>query len=77
MKLLNPRFADMFDPPAYRALKEDRFELHFQYLKASPLPVDYNYFDITSGPVRLWDRFAHLPGVVGYAGLKPWLGRTH
>jgi pimeloyl-ACP methyl ester carboxylesterase len=71
-KLLNPRFADMFDSAAYRALKKDRFELHFQYLKVSPRPVDYNYFDITAGPLRLWDRFVSLPGVVDYSGLKPF-----
>ena len=72
LKLLNPRFADMFEPSDYGALKRDRFELHFQYLKASPKQVDYSYFDITAGPLRLWDRFAHLPGVVDYAGLKPF-----
>jgi len=73
LKMLNPRFADMFDADAYAALKRDRFELHFQYLKTSPRPVDYSYFDITAGPLRLWDRFAHLPGVEGYSGLKPFL----
>ncbi len=72
MKLLNPRFADMFPAADYSALKRDRFELHFQYLKTSPKSVDYNYFSITAGAQRLWERFAHLPGVVNYTGLKPW-----
>lgn len=77
LKMLNPRFADMFDADAYAALRRDRFELHFQYLKASPRPVDYSYVDITAGPLRLWDRFAHLQGVVGYAGLKPFQVKAH
>ena len=46
-KLLNPRFVDMFDPQEYLELKKNRFELHFQYLKAAPKGGDYSYFDIS------------------------------
>ena len=77
LKLLNPRFAEMFDAETYAALKRDRFEMHFQYLKTSPRVVEYSYFDITAGPLRLWDRFTHLPGVVGYTGLKPFQVKVH
>lgn len=76
LKLLNPRFADMLDAAAYQCLKKDRLALHFQYLHLGIHPVDYNYFEITAGPKTLWDRFAHLPGVVDYSGLKPWVGRS-
>ena len=76
LKLLNPRFADMFDAATYQRLKKDRLALHFQYLHLGAQPVDYNYVAITAGPKTLWDRFAHLPGVVGYAGLKPGAGRS-
>lgn len=71
-KLLNPRFVDMFDPQEYLELKKNRFELHFQYLKAAPKGGDYSYFDITAGSQRLWDRYAHLPGVKDFSGLRPF-----
>ncbi len=63
IKLLNPRFAALFDAAAYAALKRDKFNLHFQYLRATDKPGDYNYFEITAGPLTLAKRFAQLPGV--------------
>ena len=73
-KLLSPRFAAMFDSAAYQALRDDKLQMHFQYLKASQKRVDYDYFLITAGAVSLAERFAGHAGVVGYAGLR-LLGR--
>lgn len=69
-KLLSPRFAEMFDAPAYQALRQDKLQMHFQYLRASDRPTDYDYFLITAGPDCLADRFAGKAGVVDYAALR-------
>jgi hypothetical protein len=71
-KLLSPRFAEMFDAPQYLALRKDKFRMHFQYLMASAKPVEYDYFRITAGAQALAERFAALPGVVDYQGLRPF-----
>ncbi|NJM82881.1 MAG: hypothetical protein HC844_10620 [Tabrizicola sp.] len=41
----------------WRALRWRFFRLHFQYLCAFDRPGDYDYFQITAGPVTLADRF--------------------
>lgn len=74
-KLLSPRFAEMFEPAGYRALKKDKFRMHFQYLMASARPVEYDYFRITAGSRTLAERFAHCPSVTDFATLRPF-GRT-
>ena len=53
VKLLNPRFTELFDAQAYAALERDKFRLHFQYLRATDLPGDYDHFAITSGALSL------------------------
>uniref|UniRef100_UPI001594ADC4 hypothetical protein n=1 Tax=Derxia lacustris TaxID=764842 RepID=UPI001594ADC4 len=66
-KLLSPRFARLFTPASYRALRRDWYRTHFQYLMASEKPATepgaYDYFAITAGPLRLADRFAAQAGV--------------
>ena len=74
VKLLNPRFAELFDAPAYAALKRDKFRLHFQYLRAADRPGDYDYFAITSGPLSLSARFASHPSADDFHRLR-WRGR--
>ncbi|NML45527.1 hypothetical protein HHL11_17375 [Ramlibacter sp. G-1-2-2] len=71
-KLLSPRFAEMFDAPSYRALRRDKFRMHFQYLMAAPRPVDYDYFRITAGAKTLEQRFAHLASVTDFRTLRPF-----
>lgn len=71
-KLLSPRFAAMFDAAGYQALRADKLQIHFQYLRASAKPVDYDYFLITAGELSLGARFSGQPGVVGYDGLRPF-----
>jgi hypothetical protein len=74
VKLLNPRFAALFDAQAYAALRRDKFRMHFQYLRASDLPGDYDYFAITAGPLSLSARFAKHPSADDFHRLR-WRGR--
>lgn len=69
-KLLSPKFADMFDAPDYRALRGDRFRVHFQYLMASKKPVAYDYFAITAGAMTLAQRFSSFQSTQGYARFR-------
>ena len=43
----------MFDARTYARLKRNKLRLHFQYLMASDLPNEYDYFRMTAGPGRL------------------------
>jgi hypothetical protein len=71
-KLLSPRFAQMFDAAGYRVLRKDKFRMHFQYLMASPRPVEYDYFRITAGARTLGQRFEQLPAVTDFHALRPF-----
>ena len=65
-KLRSPRFAEMFDAATYRALRRDKFRIHFQYLMATANPVPYDYFAITAGTQTLAARFSSFPSVIDY-----------
>jgi pimeloyl-ACP methyl ester carboxylesterase len=69
-KLLSPRFAEMFDPDDYAAIRRDRFRCHFQYLMASKKPVPFDYFAITAGDQTLAYRFRASASVTNYKGLR-------
>jgi hypothetical protein len=69
-KLLSPRFAQMFNGAAYAALKRDKFRMHFQYLMASPVPVEYDYFRITAGARTLQDRYAGQDSTRNFNALR-------
>jgi hypothetical protein len=71
-KLLSPRFAEMFGPGEYLALRNDKFRMHFQYLMASQRKTEYDYFAITAGALALETRFQALEGVKGYRALQPF-----
>ena len=71
-KILNPRFANLFDATTYASLKRNKLLLHFQYLRAAQIPGDYNYFAITAGPVSLDERFFNAESVNNYKGLRPF-----
>ena len=49
-RLVTARFFRMFHFDTYRRLRRDKLRLHFQYLMASELPAEYDYFRITAGP---------------------------
>ncbi|MBP6852288.1 MAG: hypothetical protein KA164_11835, partial [Rhodoferax sp.] len=74
VKLLNPRFAELFDAPAYAALKRDKFRLHFQYLRTADRPGDYDYLAITSGGLSLPARYAGHPSADDFHRLR-WRGQ--
>jgi hypothetical protein len=69
-KLLSPRFQTLFNEADYRALCSHRFDLHFQYIKAAPLPGDYDYFAITAGDLALSARFASLESVRNFTKFR-------
>jgi hypothetical protein len=50
-------FTQSLSPELYSSIRWRFFRLHFQYLCAFDRPQDYDYFQITSGPVSLSSRF--------------------
>jgi hypothetical protein len=44
---------NMFSAAEYKRIKRNKLRLHFQYLMASDLQTDYDYFSMTAGPQRL------------------------
>lgn len=54
-------FTQTLSPARWKALRWRFFRLHFQYLCAFDKPKDYDYFEITAGPLTLADRFAGRP----------------
>lgn len=69
-KLLSPRFAQMFDKAAYAQIRRDKFRVHFQYLMASDLPTDYDYFAMTAGDMTLPQRFRKHTSINDFDALK-------
>jgi len=56
-RIISAAFTQSLTPETYRKYKRRYFRLHFQYLCAFDAPKDYDYFQITAGPVSLADRF--------------------
>jgi len=50
-------FTQSLSPAKWRKLRWRFFRLHFQYLCAFDRPRDYDYFQITAGPLTLGDRY--------------------
>ncbi len=57
--VMSAAFTQTLSPDRWRALRWRFFRLHFQYLCAFDRPGDYDYFQITAGPVTLADRFGN------------------
>lgn len=55
--VISAAFTQTLSPARWRALRWRFFRLHFQYLCAFDRPGDYDYFQITAGPVTLGARF--------------------
>lgn len=51
-------FTQSLSPERWKALRWRFFRLHFQYLCAFDRPKDYDYFQITAGPLTLAERYA-------------------
>jgi len=64
--VVSAAFTRTLSPERWRALRWKFFRLHFQYLCAFDRPGDYDYFQITAGPMTLADR---------YRGRKPSASR--
>lgn len=56
--VISAAFSQTLSPETWAKLRRRYFRLHFQYLCAFDRPGDYDYFQITAGPVKLSDRFA-------------------
>ncbi|MBW6507123.1 MAG: hypothetical protein K0B00_10295 [Rhodobacteraceae bacterium] len=56
--VLSAAFTKTLSPKRWRELRWRFFRLHFQYLSAFDQPGDYDYFQITAGPLTLETRFA-------------------
>lgn len=54
-------FTQSLSPARWKALRWRFFRLHFQYLCAFDAPKDYDYFQITAGPLTLAERYADRP----------------
>ena len=55
--VISAAFTQTLSPERWKALRWRFFRLHFQYLCAFDRPGDYDYFQITAGPVTLADRY--------------------
>ena len=54
-------FSQTLSPARWKELRWRFFRLHFQYLCAFDRPRDYDYFQITAGPLPLGVRYAGRP----------------
>ncbi len=59
--ILSAAFTQTLSPARWKALRWRFFRLHFQYLCAFDRPGDYDYFQITAGPLTLAARYAGRP----------------
>ncbi|MBO9466760.1 hypothetical protein J7443_16070 [Tropicibacter sp. R15_0] len=59
--VFSAQFTKSLSPARWKELRWRFFRLHFQYLCAFDNPLDYDYFQITAGPVLLRDRYADRP----------------
>jgi hypothetical protein len=55
--VISASFTQSLSPARWKALRWRFFRLHFQYLCAFDRPKDYDYFQITAGPLTLADRY--------------------
>ena len=55
--VVSAAFTQTLQPETWKALRWRFFRLHFQYLCAFDNPGDYDYFQITCGPMTLHDRY--------------------
>jgi hypothetical protein len=60
-RALSPRFHTLFEPPDYEALKRNKYRVHQQYLRTTPLlpsePGTYDYLGLIGGPQSLAERY--------------------
>ncbi|MBY6114682.1 DUF1129 domain-containing protein [Mameliella alba] len=59
--VFSAQFTRSLSPERWKELRWKFFRLHFQYLCAFDRPLDYDYFQITAGPLSLAARYAGRP----------------
>ncbi|MGP6085616.1 hypothetical protein [Antarctobacter jejuensis] len=59
--VFSAQFTKSLSPERWKDLRWKFFRLHFQYLCAFDRPLDYDYFQITAGPLSLARRYAGRP----------------
>lgn len=59
--VLSAAFSQTLSPERWKSLRWRFFRLHFQYLCAFDRPAEYDYFQITAGPLTLGQRFEGRP----------------
>ena len=59
--ILSAAFTQSLSAERWRELRWRFFRLHFQYLCAFDWPKDYDYFQITAGPLTLSERYRDRP----------------
>ncbi|MCX7256253.1 MAG: hypothetical protein NTZ64_05805 [Polaromonas sp.] len=69
-KLLSARYATLFTPETYAAMRRDWYRHHFQYLMAGEKAGDYDFFAITAGNQTLGERFRATASITNFTGLK-------
>ncbi|VAW02400.1 probable integral membrane protein Cj1412c [hydrothermal vent metagenome] len=55
--VLSAAFSQTLSPERWKAMRWRFFKLHFQYMCAFDRPADYDYFQITAGPLTLAARY--------------------
>jgi pimeloyl-ACP methyl ester carboxylesterase len=69
-KLLNAKFHEIMPEAEFAKQSRNWMRLHFQYIMATALPADYDFFAITAGPKTLAGRFANRPSVRDFTRLR-------
>jgi hypothetical protein len=59
--VFSAQFSRSMAPERWAKMRRQYFKLHFQYMCAFEQPLDYDYFQITAGPMTLGQRYAHRP----------------
>ena len=59
--VFSAQFTQSLSPERWAKLRWKFFRLHFQYLCAFDRPLDYDYFQITAGPMTLAARYRDRP----------------
>ncbi|MEX5596759.1 hypothetical protein [Pseudophaeobacter sp. C1-32P7] len=59
--VVSAAFTQTLSPERWKELRWRFFRLHFQYLCAFDRPGDYDYFQITAGPISLAERYEGRP----------------
>lgn len=59
--VISAAFTQSLSAQRWKELRWKFFRLHFQYLCAFDRPRDYDYFQITAGPLTLGDRYRDRP----------------